>query len=374
VTISNPLAGISAPTTTGIGQGGISGAAGIPAAFFGNGQAGFMSDPYQQAQSFTTDTGTTPAVPGDLVGRIQRIAGSLNATSADAVRPRYGRYPLVNGVGSIRNLFSLNTDAFTTRTFTTLAVQYTLSFTGTGTITLSGTSTAGPLVGTGASNRVSLTFTPSAGTLTLTVTGSVTLAQIERGSLSNYQRVGAGIWDVTEDGQPSAFLPYWSGSQWATFGAQSFGSASLFATATQSWTTWVVCRVFTAVLAITKAGAVVGNATFRSGPQANGTWQYYLRGTLTNTTDNAITGAFNLIVTRWNGTTAQHFFNGGSPLTLNVGTAAEESQNILISARTESSPAAFWIGHNLVGMVPYALTDQEIAQLYQFCKSTYGVI
>jgi hypothetical protein len=38
------------------------------------------------------------------------------------------------------------------------------------------------LVGTGASNRVSLTFTPTAGSLTLTVSGSVTNAQLEAGS------------------------------------------------------------------------------------------------------------------------------------------------------------------------------------------------
>src|SRR5690606_1100042 len=57
-------------------------------------------------------------------------------------------------------------------------------FTGTGTVTLSGASTAGPLVGTGANNRVTLTFTPTAGSLTLTVSGSVTLAQLEAGNFA----------------------------------------------------------------------------------------------------------------------------------------------------------------------------------------------
>jgi hypothetical protein len=60
-----------------------------------------------------------------------------------------------------------------------------LSFYGTGTVTLSGVSTAGPLVGTGAyPNRVSLTFTPTAGTLTLTVTGNVQFAQLEAGAFA----------------------------------------------------------------------------------------------------------------------------------------------------------------------------------------------
>jgi hypothetical protein len=76
----------------------------------------------------------------------------------------------------------LNSDTISTQSVTVTAQAYTLSFYGTGTITLSGTST-GSLVGTGAyPNRVSLTFTPTAGTLTLTVTGSVRYAQLEAGA------------------------------------------------------------------------------------------------------------------------------------------------------------------------------------------------
>jgi hypothetical protein len=81
----------------------------------------------------------------------------------------------------------LNSATMVTQNVTTRAEAYTLSFTGTGTVTLSGTSTAGPLVGTGATDRVVLTFTPTAGTLTLTVSGSVTLAQLEaRSSATAY--------------------------------------------------------------------------------------------------------------------------------------------------------------------------------------------
>ncbi len=70
-----------------------------------------------------------------------------------------------------------------TQSVTVTAVPHTLSFYGTGTITLSGASTAGPLVGSGAfPTRSTLTFTPSAGSLTLTVTGTVQLAQLEIGS------------------------------------------------------------------------------------------------------------------------------------------------------------------------------------------------
>lgn len=74
----------------------------------------------------------------------------------------------------------LNTATLSTQNVTTIAANYVLSIKGTGSVTLTGTSTAGPLNGTGASNRVDLAFTPTAGTLTLTVSGSVTDARLSR--------------------------------------------------------------------------------------------------------------------------------------------------------------------------------------------------
>ena len=81
----------------------------------------------------------------------------------------------------LRTNLLLNSATVVTQTRTTTAVANTLSFYGTGTITLSGTF-AGTLVGTGASNRVSLTFTPTAGSLVLTVSGSCTNGQLEAGA------------------------------------------------------------------------------------------------------------------------------------------------------------------------------------------------
>jgi hypothetical protein len=78
------------------------------------------------------------------------------------------------------NNILLNSATLSTQNVTTVAGNYILSIKGTGSVTLSGTSTAGPLSGTGASNRVDLAFTPTAGTLTLTVSGSVTDARLSR--------------------------------------------------------------------------------------------------------------------------------------------------------------------------------------------------
>ncbi len=91
----------------------------------------------------------------------------------------------------------LSTATLSTQTVTAVTANpLTVSFTGTGTITFS-TAYSGSLVGTGSSNRVSVTFTPSAGNLVCTVSGSVTLAQVENGSSATaYQAVGTS-WDAT---------------------------------------------------------------------------------------------------------------------------------------------------------------------------------
>jgi hypothetical protein len=105
----------------------------------------------------------------------------------------------------------LATDTMATQSATVTAAAHTLAFTGTGTVALTGASIAGPLIGTGAGNRVSLTFTPSAGSLTMTVVGSVTLAQLELGSTAtNYQRVST-VYDVTEAGVASLGYLYFDG-------------------------------------------------------------------------------------------------------------------------------------------------------------------
>jgi hypothetical protein len=70
----------------------------------------------------------------------------------------------------------------TTQTRTVTAVSHTLSFYGTGTVVLSGVAVA-TVTGTGAyPTRTTLTFTPTAGSLIMTVTGSVTEAQLEAGA------------------------------------------------------------------------------------------------------------------------------------------------------------------------------------------------
>jgi len=83
-----------------------------------------------------------------------------------------------------RSNLLLNSATLSTQVVTVAATAHTLSFYGTGTIVLSGAST-GTVVGTGAyPARATLTFTPTVGVLTLTVTGSVTMAQLEAGAFA----------------------------------------------------------------------------------------------------------------------------------------------------------------------------------------------
>ncbi len=116
--------------------------------------------------------------------------GALQTAVTDQLR--YDHDPLTlrpRGLlveGARTNLL-LNSAVLSTQNITVTAVAHTLSFYGTGSITLSGVAT-GTLNGAGAfPNRAVLTFTPTAGTLTLTVSGTVELAQCEAGgAVSSY--------------------------------------------------------------------------------------------------------------------------------------------------------------------------------------------
>jgi hypothetical protein len=71
-----------------------------------------------------------------------------------------------------------------TQNVTVTAVAHTISMWGTGTCTLSGAG-SGVLTGTGVNDRVQLTFTPTAGILTLTFDGTNTKGQLEAGAFAS---------------------------------------------------------------------------------------------------------------------------------------------------------------------------------------------
>lgn len=167
MSIASPIRGpIATPLATAITAGGVGGGVSIV-------NDGVLAP-------FVTFTRASTATYFDSAGVMQTAA--VNTPRIDYDPATLALRGLL--IENQRTNLLLNSATLSTQSVTVTAVAHTLSFYGTGTITLSGASTAGPLVGTGANNRVTLTFTPTAGSLTLTVSGSVTMAQLEAGGNS----------------------------------------------------------------------------------------------------------------------------------------------------------------------------------------------
>ncbi|MDD4615846.1 MAG: hypothetical protein PHW76_01840 [Alphaproteobacteria bacterium] len=130
---------------------------------------------------------------GLYIGAIQTNPGALQEYHATTTAPFYGPrldydpatlQPRGLLIEESRTNILLNSSSLATQSVTVSAIPYTLSFYGTGSVTLSETST-GIINSSGAfPTRTTYTFTPSAGTLTLTVSGSVQYAQLEAGNFA----------------------------------------------------------------------------------------------------------------------------------------------------------------------------------------------
>ena len=150
-----------------------------PTDIFANGEPGVWYDPSDFSTMFQDSAGTVPVTAVEQpVGLMLDKSGNGNhayqttATSRPVLSARVNQY--------------LATETLATQNVTTLAAQYRLSFEGTGTVTLSGTAT-------GVYSAGSHLITCTAGTLTSTVSGSVTKADLrvanDGANLPLYQRV-----------------------------------------------------------------------------------------------------------------------------------------------------------------------------------------
>ena len=143
---------------------------------------GAWFDPSDLSTLFQDAAGTTPVTAvGQPVGKILDKSGN----GYHATQPITASRPTL----SARKNLLLATETLATQSVTTVAAPYILSFEGTGSVTLSGSSTTS-LSGTGVNTKVSTPVIPTAGSLTLTVSGDVRKAQLEQGTvITNYQRV-----------------------------------------------------------------------------------------------------------------------------------------------------------------------------------------
>ena len=168
-------------------------------AFLYNGTAWTLS---QDGNTVTTSAPTTAWRPDDAdwsgTGATVTTGNTFGIVGAAIDEPRFEYDPVTfECLGLLMEYSSVNrifpSDTLTTQTRTTTFTLHTLSFYGTGTVVLSGTHSA-TVVGTSATTRTTYTFTPTFGNLTLTVTGSVTSAQLERfNKASSYIRTTSGI-------------------------------------------------------------------------------------------------------------------------------------------------------------------------------------
>jgi hypothetical protein len=102
-------------------------------------------------------------------------------------------------VASGRKNLLVGTATLSTQSVTVTAIPHTITFSGGGTVTASGTYSGALTSGQ--------TFTPTAGTLTLTVSGSVTSAQLERGSAATTYQAVVSASNYTATGFP-AYLKF----------------------------------------------------------------------------------------------------------------------------------------------------------------------
>lgn len=117
---------------------------------------------------------------------------------------------------------------------TVTATAHTISFYGTGSVDLTGAATE-TLVGTGADERVTLTFAPTAGTLTITPSGTVADLQIEEGSFATSVIRGEGS-QVTRaaDNCSRTLGAEWNDESWTVYGEFTLAGRVTGSSANQS--------------------------------------------------------------------------------------------------------------------------------------------
>jgi hypothetical protein len=122
--------------------------------------------------------------PGGLPVETKAIARFLPRITHDPVSPFSPRGMLIEAQATDLIANGGLGGQMPTQTITVSAQAYTLSFWGPGSVVLSGAHSA-TAVGSGASVRTTLTFTPSAGSLTFSVSGSVIDADLVAGSVAS---------------------------------------------------------------------------------------------------------------------------------------------------------------------------------------------
>lgn len=234
-----------------------------PYDLFTGGAQGAWYDPSDYTTLFQDSAGATPVTAVEQSVRLMRDkSGNGNHATApsDASRPvlrsRYNNF--------------VATATLATQSVTTLAASYKLSFTGAGTITLSGTNIGVYSAGTN-------TITCTAGTLTATVVGTVTNADLRlsstAASMPAYQLV-----TTSTNYDTAGFLPYL-----ALITDDSFSTGSIDFTSTDKMAVFAgvtkLSDAASAMVAELSANAVLNAGAFNiQAPATGGNAEYRYGG------------------------------------------------------------------------------------------------
>lgn len=122
----------------------------------------------------------------------------------------------------------LNSATLATQSLNLTAGTYTLSFYGSGTVSLSG-AYSGTVVGSGVSTRKAFSFTATAGTLTLTVSGSCTSGQLEAGAFptSYIPTISAQVTRAADVASVNTLSPWFNTAEGAVIVEASEGYGTL---------------------------------------------------------------------------------------------------------------------------------------------------
>ncbi|MEM7016103.1 MAG: hypothetical protein AAF512_02040 [Pseudomonadota bacterium] len=148
--------------------------------------------------------------------------------------------------------------------------------------------------------------------------------------------------DVMTDGgsewNNAQVIDFNGSAEWLDVGSQSIGACDLFAEAGAAETIILAIRNNTASADgtfLSKAGSSSGTRTFQIGSSSNGNFFSIIRGSMTNIVSRDANAHIFVFVI--DGATVDAYVDGGSAISCGVGTAAEESRNINIGARTDGS-------------------------------------
>jgi hypothetical protein len=201
--------------------------------------------------------------------------------------------------------------------------------------------------------------------------------------MTGLQVIGAGAYDVTESGCPSVLCSWFDGGDFLSYGVTQFSAtASLFADSAQRWSVGGTFRLAPGAVGnfvlLAKCSSTAANKTFQLFSEQSNSQKIsaIIRGFAAGITAASVAdGLIHAWLMVWDGTTLNFYIDSTTAISVSVGSAAEEVQNIIVGARTESGPAAFFNGFNNQFLsLARTMSAAEVSQFFSFCRTQLGSV